>query len=133
VKGLHSAVALVERGDQVLVVWNRTYKGWTLPGGKVEEGETLTSTLARELWEEIGLAVHSRYVHEVYSAESVSGSGRMVHVFRIVLARLTLSGQPTQMEDGAPVGWMFRDEFVAASAFKTYHEAMFAHITARQI
>ena len=31
-----------KRGDRYLVVWNRRYKGWALPGGKGEEEDTDT-------------------------------------------------------------------------------------------
>ena len=37
-----AAVSYVERSDgRILCVWNSRYGGWTLPGGKVEEGETV--------------------------------------------------------------------------------------------
>jgi ADP-ribose pyrophosphatase YjhB (NUDIX family) len=49
--------ALIRRGDSVLLC--RQQKGlrsyWLLPGGGVEEGETLEQALARELAEECGL------------------------------------------------------------------------------
>lgn len=50
----HSVIALVERGGRVLVCWNRHYKGWTLPGGKIEDGEDRETALRRELREELG-------------------------------------------------------------------------------
>jgi len=37
-----AAVSYVEREDgRILCVWNSRYGGWALPGGKVEEGETV--------------------------------------------------------------------------------------------
>ena len=53
--------AVVIRGDgQVLVVRRGRAPGkgtWTIPGGKVEPGETLVDAVVREVREETGLAV----------------------------------------------------------------------------
>src|SRR5208337_2707287 len=47
-----AAVSYVERSDgRILCVWNSRYGGWTLPGGKVEEGETVEAAQARELYD----------------------------------------------------------------------------------
>lgn len=44
-------VLLIERA-------NMPYKGlWTLPGGKIDPGETAEECVVRELWEETGLIV----------------------------------------------------------------------------
>ncbi len=55
-----AAVALVERGDRVLLVRRARppYAGtWDLPGGFLEAGETPERGLRRELREELGLRV----------------------------------------------------------------------------
>ena len=52
--------AVVLRGDAVLVVRRRNPPragAWTLPGGRVQTGETHAQALAREIREETGLEV----------------------------------------------------------------------------
>lgn len=57
----HVAVALIRRGDTVLLVQQQgahdAAATWALPGGVAERGELLTEALVREVREETGLEV----------------------------------------------------------------------------
>ncbi len=60
------AAAVIERADGAFLLAQRpagkVYAGWwEFPGGKVHEGETAAEALARELREELGIAVRTAY------------------------------------------------------------------------
>jgi 8-oxo-dGTP diphosphatase len=48
-----SACAFIDKG-RLLVIWKRNHSHYEFPGGKVEPGEKLEETAAREAKEEIG-------------------------------------------------------------------------------
>ena len=49
------SVAIVNDEGDVLIMMNRKTKRWTLPGGKVEDGETPEEAIIRETKEEVGI------------------------------------------------------------------------------
>lgn len=48
-------VLVVDPAGQVLLVRHTYMKGWYLPGGGVDRGETMRAAAAREIWEEAGI------------------------------------------------------------------------------
>ena len=77
---------------------------WEFPGGKVEPGETLEAALARELAEELSLAVRNpvfwRTVDHDYPLRSVR-----LHFFHITV----FSGEPVA-NDGQAFRWVTVEE-----------------------
>jgi ADP-ribose pyrophosphatase YjhB (NUDIX family) len=121
----HAAVSYVERGDgRILCVWNSRYGGWTLPGGKVEEGETIQAAQARELFEETCLRTLRAlplYTGETCVNNAPEDRGRLVHVFRVKPE----SYRAFQGEPGRPVVWFTRQEFLRGSPFAEFYVEMF--------
>jgi 8-oxo-dGTP diphosphatase len=93
------AVILADTGDQVragvpavvplaVVLVRRRFEPlsgqWSLPGGLVEVGETLHAALAREMFEETGLAVEVGPVVEVFDRIAYDSDARVQHHYVLV-------------------------------------------------
>ena len=86
---------------------------WTLPGGKMDEGETPTSCLFRELKEEIGLVnvtVEPRFVGSYIDPDAFpDGTGIVILKYRLDLPQIftpTLDAEHSRFE------WLPWDEFL---------------------
>lgn len=102
------SIALLQ-GDRVLLIRRAKapFKGlWSLPGGRVEFGETLLEAIVREAEEETGLRPHApRFVriHEAIDAEA--GVHAVIVVFT---ASLSEDAEPVAMDDAEAVALLDR-------------------------
>jgi 8-oxo-dGTP diphosphatase len=97
-------VALVQRA-------NPPFAGeWTIPGGRVEAGETIAQAVERELLEETGLVVRAGEL--IYHFEHIEhddqGQLRYHYVVVDLLAEL-IGGELRAASDAAAVAWFGRD------------------------
>ncbi len=102
--------ALVCRGDHILLVQraNPPQMGrWSLPGGRVEPGETLVDAVVREVMEETGVAIEvDRFLEAV---ERISDTHHFV-ILDYVAHPVDAAAEPVAATDAAAARWVGREE-----------------------
>jgi len=101
--------AAIFRDGRVLVVRRAQQPSalsWTLPGGRVELGETLVAAVTREVFEETALTIRVKALagyREVILDEVVEGRGR--HFVILPFAAEWVSGEVKLNEELGDFGW----------------------------
>jgi ADP-ribose pyrophosphatase YjhB (NUDIX family) len=98
-------ILLVERGREPL-------KGyWSLPGGALETGETLSEGIRREVLEETGLDVEPLQVIEIFERIMRDESGRAEYHYVLIdyICRV-LGGLLTPADDVSAAKWVRENE-----------------------
>lgn len=102
---------------------------WELPGGRLDEGETMTQCIAREMQEELGISVTIKGIHECFPFTSKSGQNHFVVVIRAELADAGQAPKPNSV-DIDEVRWVAKDDVAKLqfwSQYKTIAEKFFDH------
>ena len=100
------AAALLIENERILLVKQEVtaIRHWSLPGGKLEFGETLEQCLIRELKEETGLDIKVKEL--IYVTDRIIGRDHIVHMSFLV----------EKKDDSAfPLEWKQVDPFPSAS------------------
>lgn len=95
--------AVIERGGEYLLARRRDIGLWNLPGGGLEPGETVEECLAREVQEEVGIAIRVVRLVGVYSKPQ---KNEIVLTF---LCKLASDDEPTTSDEVSEVGWFKLD------------------------
>ena len=100
------AATLIDRDGQVFLQKrpeNRVHGGlWEFPGGKIEATEKAADALARELEEELGIAIDLAAIAPVGFADAPLDSRNLI---LLLYACTGWEGTPRACESGAAIGW----------------------------
>lgn len=95
---------LVRNDEHQLLLVRHRARGWELPQGRVEEGETLLMALHREVQEETGVAICNPQAAVIWS--KISAPAAMIFCFTAEYA----SGELAPSEETPEVNWVSEDQ-----------------------
>ena len=101
-----SASACIWRDSKVLLIKRGKPPGkglWSLPGGKIEPGETALEAAKRELFEETQVRANLHHAMGPYEVKR----GDAVNYSIICFAGLHVSGEAVASSDAAEVAWIY--------------------------
>ncbi|KYH30423.1 CTP pyrophosphohydrolase [Clostridium tepidiprofundi DSM 19306] len=109
-----SVCALIENDQGKILMVKNPVRGWEIPGGQVEVGETLIEALKREVKEESGIDVEIGNLMAVHSnigmGVQYDGISSIPTIVSFGFAAKALSGELTTSEESIEVCWFERNE-----------------------
>lgn len=123
------AVCLIvydENGD-VLTVTRRNTDILSLPGGKVDPGESAAEAVIRECFEETGIILKEEKLVPVYS-QIVPGDVTYYSTAFCYNDRLSPTQEKWTIEDGIQVSFESVDDLLTKGCFSDYNKAAFKNI-----
>ena len=111
------AIVFDERGRVLLIQRGKPPAAglWTVPGGRVELGESLTAAVEREVLEETGVTVECGALVEVVERITREDDATWHYVILDYLAIAKSHAAPVRGDDAADVRWFGIDELDTAA------------------
>lgn len=108
-----AAAAFIERDDEILLIQRSDNGMWSMPGGTMECGESLTTCVVRETLEETGIQIQCTglvgiFTDPLHRIEYDNGEVRQQ--FAIVYRAEFLTGEPTRSPESPRVEWIPRSD-----------------------
>lgn len=113
-----ASALVINTNDEVLMI-RSPRRGWEIPGGQIEEGETLIAGVQREVLEETGITVQIGAMTGVYS--NLTPPTKVIFNFLATY----LDGTLTPSSESPEVAWVARDSALA----RVTHPALRDRIT----
>ena len=114
---LISACGLVRKDGLVLLIRNQR-RGWELPGGTVEQGETITEALKREIYEESGILSEPEHLTGIYQNLVVKdGYGplegmKIPPIVSMAFVCRDIGGEASVSDESEDVRWVTSEEAI---------------------
>ena len=116
--------------NQILLLKNKDY--WDIPGGRIDQGEDIETTLLRELNEEIGVNhIAQKQLWDVVKSVKQLPYGNMMTSLMLIIYRVQLPADqiPHSCEPGTTLHWVGPEE--AADRLKNKYPGSFCQAIAQ--
>ena len=118
------AIIMLTNDGKILAATRRNTMLWALPGGKVDEGETLVQAAGRELAEETGIYVRSSKLRPVYG-ETIFGEDGMDYyctTFLFTTMKSTYDKTMWEVEQGIKCSFISINTLLKSLVFQEYNQ-----------
>ena len=123
-----AASAAVFRGRRVLLARRGFNPGlglWSLPGGRVEPGETVAEAAVREVMEEVGVVAEVQGVAAVLDFIATSPEGALLSHFVVIAhAAVWRANEPSTGIEATEIGWFLPEEVAALATTRGLAEVV---------